>query len=265
VTGLHVESAGHGAPLVVLHGFALHGGLFAPVVPALARTRRVHVVDLPGHGHSHATAGTLDDYVDAVATFVASLGAPAALLGWSFGGLVAMRLAHLRPQLTEALLLVCTTPKFVAGDTWPHAMAAATLARFGDELAAEYRITLKRFLALQVQGSEDAKSTLAALRQSLFDRASPRPGALASVLAILATTDLRDDVRDIRVPVLVISGRRDALTPAAAGAWLARSLPDARYVEIDGAAHAPFLSHATAFVAAVDDFLLHVDTPLSRA
>jgi len=263
VTGLHVESTGHGAPLVVLHGFALHGGLFAPVVPALARTRRVHVVDLPGHGHSHATADTLDGYVNAVARFVASLDAPAALLGWSFGGLVAMRLAHLEPQLADALVLVCTTPKFVADETWSHAMAASTLARFGDELAAAYEVTLKRFLSLQVQGSEDSKSTLATLRRSLFDRAAPRPEALAGVLSILAGTDLRDDVRDVRAPSLVISGRRDALTPAAAGAWLAQSLPNARYVEIEGAAHAPFLSHAGAFVAAVDDFL-DVHAPLSR-
>ena len=264
MTKLHVESAGQGAPLVVLHGFALHGGLFAPVVPALARVRRVHVVDLPGHGHSQATAGTLNDHVDAVARFVASLGAPAAILGWSFGGLVAMRLARLHPHLADALVLACTTPKFVADPSWPHAMAASTLAKFGDELAAAYRLTLQRFLTLQVQGSEEAKPALAMLRRSLFDRAPPRPQALASVLSILSTTDLRDDVRDIRMPALVISGRRDALTPAAAGAWLAQSLANARYVEIEGAAHAPFLSHADAFAAAVEGFL-HVHASLSGA
>ena len=53
---LHVESAGAGAPLVLLHGWALHGGIFAPLVAALARRHRVHVVDLPGHGHSPPVA-----------------------------------------------------------------------------------------------------------------------------------------------------------------------------------------------------------------
>ena len=44
---LHVESVGRGSPLVLLHGFALHGGLFAPLLPALVKRHRVHVVDLP--------------------------------------------------------------------------------------------------------------------------------------------------------------------------------------------------------------------------
>jgi len=51
MSGLHVESTGEGPPLVLLHGWAMHGGLFAPLVPALARRYRVSVVDLPGHGH----------------------------------------------------------------------------------------------------------------------------------------------------------------------------------------------------------------------
>src|SRR5690606_36526521 len=49
---LHVEIAGSGPPLVLLHGWAMHGGIFAPLVEALRAHRTLHVVDLPGHGHS---------------------------------------------------------------------------------------------------------------------------------------------------------------------------------------------------------------------
>ena len=55
-TPVHVESAGAGPPLVLLHGFALHGGLFSSVLPALTRRHRVHVVDLPAHGWSAPVA-----------------------------------------------------------------------------------------------------------------------------------------------------------------------------------------------------------------
>ena len=48
------KASGDGPPLVLLHGFAMHGGLFAPIVHALAQRHRVHVVDLPGHGYSTA-------------------------------------------------------------------------------------------------------------------------------------------------------------------------------------------------------------------
>jgi len=49
MTALHVQSVGQGPPLVLLHGFAMHGGLFAPIIPALARHHRVHV-DASGQG-----------------------------------------------------------------------------------------------------------------------------------------------------------------------------------------------------------------------
>src|SRR5690348_3956646 len=95
---VHVESVGAGPPLVLLHGFALHGGVFAPILPTLARTHRVHVVDLPGHGHSHdVPASSLDAVVDRVAGAVrdalareGATGRAPAVLGWSFGGQVAM-------------------------------------------------------------------------------------------------------------------------------------------------------------------------------
>ena len=230
---IHIESVGAGPPLLLLHGFGLHGGLFAPILPALALGHRVHVADLPGHGHS----------------------APLTILGWSMGGAIALHWAASQPGRIAQLALVCTTPSFVVRDGWPHAMTAATLAKFGDELTVAYKLTLQRFLTLQVQGSEQGRVTLARLRHELFARGDPSPAALAESLALLARIDLRDEVRAVRARCLVVTGNRDTLAPAAAGAWLANALPDARLVEIDGAAHAPFLSHRDLFLAALADFI----------
>ena len=47
---LSVEVIGHGPPLILLHGWAMHGGIFAPLVQALREHHTLHVVDLPGHG-----------------------------------------------------------------------------------------------------------------------------------------------------------------------------------------------------------------------
>lgn len=262
---LHIESVGQGPPLLLLHGFAMHGGLFAPVVPALARRHRVHAVDLPGHGHSPPGASiTLPSLVASLSEAIGEIGEPVTILGWSFGGLVALKLAHALPRHVKALVLVCTSPRFVAADDWPHAMAASTLARFGDELKASYRLTLQRFLTLQVQSSDEGRATLASLRQALFAREAPSPATLSDVLRTLADTDLRGDVHEVAAPSLVVTGQRDALAPAAAGAWLAQTLPRARHVELAGAAHAPFLSHREAFTEAVSAFL-DEHAELSRA
>ena len=71
----------------------------------------------------------------------------------------------------------------------------------------------------------------------------PAPQALSAGLEILLHTDVRRDVTTLTQPTLVIHGSLDKLTPPSAGAWLAEAIPRAKYCLIDGAAHAPFLSH----------------------
>ena len=253
--GLHVESVGAGPPLVLLHGFAMHGGLFAPLLPMLARRHRVHVVDLPGHGHSaKVPVRSLEDTADLVAASVGEA-ADAVVLGWSFGGQVALEWARRRPHAIGRLLLVCTTPSFVTRDGWSCAMAPATLQRFGDELRVAYRLTLQRFLTLQVQGSEAGRATLAQLRTRVFERGDPPAQALAATLRLLLDTDLRFALAAIGITARVVCGTRDTLAPAAAGQWLAGALPHADHRAIDGAAHVPFLSHPAAFADAVRGFL----------
>jgi pimeloyl-[acyl-carrier protein] methyl ester esterase len=253
---LHVESTGAGPPLVLLHGWAMHSGLWGQVPEHLAPRFRVHAVDLPGHGHSEpVTPCTLDALTGAVSRAFEGAGEPLTVVGWSLGGAVALRWARTAPERIARLVLVATTPCFVARDDWPHAMARQTVAQFGDELAASYRLTLQRFLSLQLSGSADARVMLAALRRDLFARGDPAPSALAGALAVLSATDLRADVPAIAQPTLVVTGERDTLTPASAGAWLASALPNARLASIAGAGHVPFLSHPAAFADAIDGFL----------
>jgi pimeloyl-[acyl-carrier protein] methyl ester esterase len=241
---------------VLLHGFALHGGLFAPLVPALARRHRVHIPDLPAHGRSAPQASlTLDGLVAALDAALPAGREPLTILGWSLGGAVALHWAASVPERISRLVLVGATPAFIARDDWPHAMSATALARFGDELRVAYKATLQRFLTLQVQVGERGRATLAALRGQLFARGTPTVQALADYLALLARVDLRDEVRHVRARSLVISGERDTLALPAAAAWLADALVDARLITIDGAAHAPFLSHPDAFLDALCGFL----------
>jgi pimeloyl-[acyl-carrier protein] methyl ester esterase len=253
---LHVEATGHGPPLVLLHGWAMHSGLWGSLLPRLARRFRVHAVDLPGHGRSApAPAFTLDGVVATLGSAFGVTGHPLTVLGWSLGGLVAMRWALREPGRVGRIALVATSPRFVAGDGWPHAMSDATLARFGDELRVAWKLTIQRFLALQLHGSEHGRATLAALRGRIFAQGEPSPKALASALAVVREADLRGEAAGIAQPALVVAGERDTLARPEAGRWLADHLPDARFALIAGAAHVPFLSHADAFAAALDAFL----------
>lgn len=239
---LHIESTGSGPDLVLLHGWAMHGGLFAPLVEVLRDDWTVHVVDLPGHGRSRDDATPLS--TAALAERLLGQLPVAPWLGWSLGGLVALQAALDAPARVPALAMLAATPRFVAGAHWPHGVEALVFDRFGADLARDWRGTVERFLALEVVGSRTAQDDLRHLRAHVYDHGEPAPRVLAEGLALLSGTDLVGRLPALAVPSLWLGGRRDRLVPAAAVLAAADLAPGARAQVIAGAGHAPFLHHA---------------------
>src|SRR5579883_2161089 len=90
-----VVSAGEGPDLVLLHSLLIDRSAFERVLPRLSRSRRVHLVALPGFDGSTDAGPDVEDYADRVADAlrVLRLGPGSALLGNGFGGFVAVALA----------------------------------------------------------------------------------------------------------------------------------------------------------------------------
>jgi pimeloyl-[acyl-carrier protein] methyl ester esterase len=245
-----------GTPLLLIHGWGMHGGLWDGAAEQLAQYFPVLAVDLPGHGYSVNNRGKKAFALDAIVDELSEqFSEPLAVCGWSMGGQIAMRWAMRDPQQVERLVLVSSTPCFSERSDWQFAMPQDTLLQFAADLEKNHTATLRRFLGLQVRGSEGERELLATLRKSLFSRGEPEPDALRGGLEILRDLDLRDALPEIKQPALVIAGERDRLTPPQASHYLAQAMPNARVVEIRGAAHAPFLSHQEAFVKCVVDFM----------
>ncbi|AKC86816.1 pimeloyl-ACP methyl ester esterase BioH [Pseudoxanthomonas suwonensis] len=248
---MHIETLGSGPDLVLIHGWALHGGAFAPLAERLAPRFRLHLVDLPGHGHSRDPDDALELAV--VASAIAARTPPAIWLGWSLGGLFALRAASTLPTV-RGLAMVAATPRFVRAEDWPHAVEPVVFSRFGEELAQDYAGTLDRFIALDTLGSEHGRAELRTLRALLHARGEPDPAALQAGLRLLETTDLRRSLPGLRVPSLWLGGRRDRLVDPRGMAEAAALAPRSRFVELAGAAHAPFLGHADAVAAEIGAF-----------
>ena len=253
VPALHVETTGSGPPLVLLHGWAMHGGVFAPLVERLRDRHTLHVVDLPGHGRSRDCPVPLQ--LDACVEAIAAIVPVAPWCGWSLGGLIALQAAATRPAKVPALAMLCASPRFVRGDDWRHGVSAAIFGEFAEGLRGDYRATLDRFIALEAFGSEHAREEIRALRDELFARGEPAPAVLADGLALLETTDLRDALPGLRVPSLWIAGRRDRLVDPRAMAAAAALAPGATFEVVEHAGHAPFLTHAGQVAGRLDDFL----------
>ena len=251
---VYTESHGSGPDIVLVHGWGLHGGIWKSVAKKLADSYRVTIVDLPGYGRSPLPNG--DYTLETVAELVAEV-APneAAWIGWSLGGMVAMQLALAHAAHVQRLILIASTPKFIAGDDWPWGLDANVFHMFEQNLVQDARATLSRFFALQVHDLDNAQETLRKLRHQLTERA-PEQQALELSLAILRRSDLRSALARIQCPTLLIQGNADNIVTQGTATALQQALPNATLQIIRNAGHAPFLSHEKEFLNAVDDFLL---------
>ncbi|MEO7917493.1 MAG: pimeloyl-ACP methyl ester esterase BioH [Dokdonella sp.] len=247
---MHVEVSGNGPDLVMIHGWAMHGGIFAPLVERLSKRFRVHCVDLPGHGRSRDEPVALLQ-PSACAAAIAELTPPAVWIGWSLGGLIAQQGALDHPDHVRGLVSIAATPCFIAHGDWPGVDAAVN-EQFAANLANQFHATIDRFLALETLGSPDPQAELRELKRIAFAHGEPLPDALAEGLRILRKTDLRERLGELACSSLWISGRRDRLIPPAAMTWSAQRC-DGELLTLN-AGHAPFLSDTDAVASAITTF-----------
>lgn len=256
--------AGERPALVLIHGWAMHGGLFAPLVQRLAARYTLHVVDLPGHGHSRDSDAALEP--GAIAAELVGRLPDAVWLGWSLGGQFALRAALEHPARVRGLVMLASSPRFVVddatgADAWPHGARASLFREFGLALERDFRGTLEGFLALEALGSSSAQEELRRLRAQAFERGEPTPRALQEGLVLLDRLDSRKELSQLQMPSLWISGRRDRLVPAGAMPAAAALAPDGRSVVIANAGHAPFLGAADEVAREIEAFVAVVSGP----
>lgn len=227
--------------VVLLHGWGMHPVIWEPLLEHLPSDWLIHNLPLPGY----AGANSVSPYgVEALAEALApQLPDHALLVGWSLGGLVALSIARRWPEKLRGLVLIGTTPCFVSRPGWPHGVAQEVFAGFSQSLARDYVDTLRRFLALQAQGSDSVRTVIKLLRERLLAEPRPKDAVLQAGLTILQDTDLRGTLTSLGVPLTLVHGSGDKLAPLAAARWLARFVSGTRLREIDKAGHAPFLSH----------------------
>lgn len=234
---------------VFLHGWAMNSAVWQPCLQQLPDWINPLCIDLPGHGeYVDVNAGTLDEYVEHVAQKIAS---PVLLVGWSLGGLVSLRLAQRYPEKVSALFQVATNPKFVQDNDWPTAIEAGVFDQFALSLEKDRFKTIRRFLALQVRGTDNSMQTVRELQAAIDERGLPDAGSLFAGLKILSDTDLTEALQALDCPVSWLLGEKDALVPVGLTRVLEQPPVDIDIHVVAGAGHAPFISHPDEFVQAL--------------
>ena len=247
---IDVVEAGTGKPLLLLHSLLADRNVFDRIVPVLARTRRVILPDLPGFGGSSPAGATAGDIADRIAGLfdAMDLASDADVLGNGFGGFVASALAIRHGGRIDRLVLADTGVVFADQGKAAFRAMASRVRESGMEAVVD--IAIKRLFPDDFIAANPA---IAADRRSALLRMEPM--TFAKVCEALADLDLRGEIGQIRNPTLVLVGSRDAATPPFMARELAKMIPQAQFIELEGLGHAPMVQDPGAFLKAISGFL----------
>ena len=255
---INVTTEGQGTALSVFHGWGMNSAAFEPFSDVMSSDYAVSRIDLPGHGlsdwldHQQPIESCFDQQVARLSEVVPD----SVLIGWSMGGLYALRLAKLYPERFSGLILVASNPCFVQREDWTAAVDSSVFKGFADAFIDNWQATIRRFLGLQMFGVDNVRAQIRHISQLLIKGGEPHPDALRFGLDLLLTQDVRDELSQIKVPVMVVLGKRDKLVPISLANELTQINAKIRVECLAHSAHAPFLSHLDDFAGLIHEFVI---------
>jgi len=243
------RGSGTATPIVFLHGVGSDKSVWHPQLDHFGAERRSIAFDYPGYGDSGPAPDgvTRDDYATAILSALTQLGVEKAhICGLSLGGVVAIAIHHAEPDRCSSLVLADTFAAHPEG----QAIYDRSLVASADMRAlAEGRVDV-----LLAQPSDPAVRNEVVETMALIEPAAFRIGARAVWLA-----DQEVRAAAIRVPVLILCGTEDRVTPPALSQELASIIKGARYAAIGNAGHLTNLEQPDAFNRIVEEFILPLD------
>jgi len=252
-------------PLVFVHGLSGSWPNWLEQLPAFAAGHRVITLDLPGFGHSPMPGQeiSISGYARMLEQLLAHLGVDAAaVVGNSMGGFIAAELAIAYPQRVERLVLVSaagiSTHNHRGSVTALPAMrtlerslmaAAAWTASKSDNVARRARL---RDAALGVVVRHPSKLEAALAAEQI--RGAGKPGFMQGLEAVLHY-EIRERLREIACPTLIVWGDRDRLISVRDADVFAELIPNSRKVVFGDTGHMSMLERPEAFNALLEEFL----------
>jgi pimeloyl-ACP methyl ester carboxylesterase len=255
---LHWEEQGSGTPVLLCMGASYSGAMWYPAVESLSPHHRVIWWDNRGTGRSEATSvASIEDMAsDALAVLDAAGETSAHVYGVSLGGVVVQQIALQAPERVRSLVVGCSgilSPDKRRAPVWltwlalhlPKGVVAKLTGRGGGYGSA---CTPERAARdLEQLAKENPSKTAIKQQQD----------------ALRAYSVTHEQIAGLTVPTLVLHGTEDKLVPYRWGVELAETLPGARLVTFEGAAHNYLVAVGEPAGTAVLDFLADVDASVT--
>jgi pimeloyl-ACP methyl ester carboxylesterase len=235
----------------------------------LSEFTRLILFDRRGCGlsdrHGTTATPTLEERMDDVLAVLDAVGSQqASIFGISEGGSLAALFAATHPERTARIILYGTSTYYRADAQYRADVGDGTMAAFVEAVSRGWGMRSDwavQLWAPSMVGDEPFTEWLAK-----YARQSVSRGAILPLLSAFDAYDLVDVFPAVRVPTLVLHRGDDGLVPVSDGRQIASQIPDARFVELEGVDHLPFVGDAQAVLAEVQAFLVgsRVSIPRQR-
>jgi pimeloyl-ACP methyl ester carboxylesterase len=254
---------GSGPPVLLLHATLHDRRDFDPIVPALARDRRVIALDWPAHGESAAPPAPLQPsamlFADVLEDVVKAMDiSRAVLIGNSVGGYAAARLAITHPDRVAGLVLV-NSGGFIS--TNPLIRGFCRLLGVPAVARVAFPRSVPSYMKAQTQS--DREVTARAIARAKTTEGSTTAAAIWRSFAA-EEYDLRPRAGQLSAPTLIVWGGKDTVLPLRAGRATHAALPGSR-LEVLDTGHVVFSSEPKQFLALVSPFIEQVSASIPAA
>jgi sigma-B regulation protein RsbQ len=261
LTRNNVRVSGRGTrSMLFAHGFGCDQTMWRFVTPAFEQEYRIVLFDYVGSGRSDLGAydaeryATLDGYAADVLDVIHALDLHDVIfVGHSVSGMVGVLAANREPERFERLVLVGPSPRYVNDPPYVGGFERADLEGLLETMEKNY-IGWANFLAPAIMQNADRPELGRELEASFC---STDPVIARRFAEATFFSDNRADVRDVRVPSLIMQCSDDIIAPAAVGEFLHREMPGSTLRQLRATGHCPHMSHPEETIAAIRDYLGH--------
>ncbi len=236
--------------MLLLHSLLTEMTVFSPLLPELARTHRVTLINLPGYGASAPVRlGGLEALADYLAQALEALHLPAStqVFGSGLGAALALQLALRHAGCVRRLVVAGAAPRFSGAARAPFRVLAAAARRGGMATvlgAVQQHMLTAAFCAAQPQALYARQAALAMVDRACFIRSCQA----------LAQMELTARLPELRLPTLVLCGSQDRITAPALAQEVARAIPGADYRQLPDCGHCPVIEQPAMLISLIEDF-----------
>lgn len=252
----HYRQEGEGYPLLFIHGWGVDSRVWNQQVKHFSQAYRVITIDLPGHGKSSWKKTTLAEMGQDIKFILERQSVTSTIaVNSSLGGLVALKLYALYPELLRSMVFVGSMPKFSKSWDYPHGLDVQRIRKLNGQVETSYPSIIDIFFRSLFTMDERQTRRYRWIQKFRAVEKAPLKPALAEYLDILEKEDLRTVLKRVDRPLQFINGTEDPICDKSTVEYLRKVCPHSRFDSFDRCGHFPFLSNPYEFNQMLETFL----------